>query len=303
MLLPKKINIIDGEWLDKSTLFLGKLDLAGIQRFRETNLPFSRVYDKLFWGKMQGHHDTFFAKIDFRHWYHDDEDFHQYVHQITRIRFPCVIIAESPYTHEYPRQVNINAFEKKLFNRTRFLIDSIKNKHPQTNILSPAICVVSSEHRNRYLDYFLQFRSDFDYYTMHCINVPERDMVSLSAFFSEISAILPKELWITRWAVPSCDNGSSHGIGSEVLSSMLAAKKIQNMFETIEILTKNRSKWFFSGCTKDDTSGKMKESLWSKNSQVFVEDVSAWNNFLGIVSQDHKMKDPIVDILLKLAHA
>lgn len=312
-----KISILEGEWIDRTWLseagdidLLSRLSKAGFSIQQEHTLPLTRLHDDNFWGSLRSVHRIFMARIDHRHWYFDDEVFHDYVRKVSNIRFPAVALGDSPYGHEYPRQVGLDAFEKKLFERTKILADAIKNKHPDTLIVSPHICVVDYNLRERYLDYFVHNRKHFDVYGLNCcFDMREQSVAVLTALLNEVLYILKKDVWVTRWSVPACNEKiqNPNVMAAPSWRPMFveeAAIQLKNIYEAVENITGGRSKWFFSGCSKDEyhPSKKVPESLWLTDPHMRVASTPMWNfsHFTGLVDYHNKVKEPILQSLMNL---
>lgn len=315
---PDKINIIEGDWIDKTwwskdanpgSVFR-RLQSAGFKIFKELVLPFNRLYDDHFWGGLQSAHNIFLAKIDFRHWYYDDDEFQEYVRKVSSIKFPAVMLGDSPYGFEKPGQVSLRSFEKKLFDRTKILSQTIKNNHPETKIVSPSISLVDFDVKDMYLEYFLHNRNRFDVYSLdYTYDITEQSTASLTALLNEVLRVLPKDVWITRWAMSACDElvQNPFSIAPSLwkpLNELEASMRLKIGFETIESITGGRSKWFYSGCSKDEyhPSGKVIESLWRKHPHLYKDNSTSWNysNFMGLITYKNVIKEPLLEALIEL---
>lgn len=314
---PNKINILEGDWVDQtwwskdtdpSSVF-SRLLSAGFQILKESTLPFNRLYDQMFWGSFRSVHRTFLAKVDFRHWYADEEDFQNYVRNISSIPFSAVAIAESPFGYERPLQIQPDFFEKKMYERLRFLATAIKNRHPKTKIVSPRICVVEPEFRESYLEFFIHNRDLFDIYSLDCAyDMSEMNTAVLTSFLSEVLRVLPKEVWITRWAVPASDQLLKSEFvmtpSWKPIGTTEASLRLRSVFDSIETITGGKSKWFYSGCGKDDYHPSLKvcEPLWQRCPHIVAKWTGGWNHshVMGLVTHENEVKEPILSMLIDL---
>lgn len=315
---PDKINVLEGDWIDKTwrsqditpNSVLSRLSQSGFKTFQESLLPFNRLHDDDFWGSFRAIHKIFIAKIDFRHWYYNDDEFQDYVRKVSSIQFPAVMLGDSPYGHERPRQVQVESFEKKLFERTKILSDAIKNKNPKTKIISPSVCLVDYEFRDKYLEYFLYNRQYFDVYSLNCAyDTDERSLALLTALLNELLQVLSKEVWVTRWSVCSSDELVQNTFTIADANwkpphPSESAQRLKSVFTTIESITKGKSKWFFSGGFKDEyhPSSKIVEPIWKKYPHLYPESSPVWgpSHFMGLVDYHNKIKEPILEALIDL---
>ncbi len=308
---PDKINLLEGEWTRNvtGTPVYTNLLKSGFRALREQTLPLTRLYDDNYWGVLRSVHTVFLAKLDFRHWYYDDDVFYEYMKRVSSIRFPAICLFDSPFGHEMPN-VDIDVFEKKLFDRTKVFYNTIKHKHPDTIIVSPSICITDERYRDRYRDYFVHNRRYFDVYSMHCsYDVNEQNTALLMAFLNEVLQIAPKEVWVTRWSVPSSDvpimsPSTMGGITWHPVRWAEASHHMLNVFQGVEDLTKHKTRWFFTGCGFDEyhPDKQVQEPLWVQYPHLYPKSTLSWNysHFLGLLTYDNKVKEPILDTLLKL---
>lgn len=311
----KKINTLGGPWVDNTDFYKSvypQIEQYKIPFFRQRTLPITELSNDQFWGQLRSAHRIDIAIPDSRHWFLDDEDFERYVERLSSVQFPVFLIFESPFVHEIP--VNLEAFTKKLFERTSRLVAAIKEKHPSTTVLSPAIGVVKEECKNQYLDFFIQNRNLFDGYAVHCCNdMTEHVLGQVATFLNQVMNILPKPLWITKWAVPCYDGKvmSPHVIGPagcEPYNSNTAEQRMQRSFSLIESIASAGSQWFYVGLGRDIYRPRRvpgPHEYWSQNSiPVLPEEYSHnWQywHFLGLFTAEGQLKTSLLNSFVRFA--
>ncbi len=311
----QKINALVGPWLDQYFYreILPILNQHNIPTARQETIPIIRLYDKQYWGGLRSLHRISLAMLDYRHWYYDDETFHEYVKQVSSVKFPAVCLFECPFGYERPN-IDVLAFEKKLYERTKMMADAIHNKQPETVVVSPAISLVSAEFQEKYLDYFIHNRSLFDAYALHiCYGLEEQSTNLLSSLLNQVVRILRKPVWVTKWGIPSCDHSvhSPKTLGQldwDVIPSVLAATKAESIFNLVDDICLSNTKWFFASVGKDvyhrDKRAPGPSSLWEPLKLCAEHPTSnSWNytHFLGMSTFKEEIKKPILDVFLKLA--
>lgn len=312
----KKINAIAGPWVDKDfhTKIYPRLDEAGIPVFRQEVLPLTRLYDDNYWWELRSAHRIDFAILDYHHWQYDDDVFDKYLERVASVRFPVVCLAECPFGFERPLRVDPKDFAVKLFERTREMSVAIRGKHPGTVLLSPGIGLIDEKLSRLYLDYFIHNRQFFDGYALHiCGDLKEHSMGQVSSFLNQVLGILPKKLWITKWAVPSFEGKV---INAQVIASSgwepfqvkEAVQRLERSFSFIETIAPAGSHWFYTGTGKDYYRPKRQsgpQEFWNPViSAVTPQEYShGWGHrhFLGLMDSDGNVKEPLFQGLSRLA--
>ena len=311
----KKINILEGAWVgsDYRRLVYPLLEPSNVPAFRQQVLSITRLYDDEYWGELRATHRVDIAVPDFRHWLFEDDVFDEYVNKITSVRFPVICLFESPFGFEMPK-IDREVFAKKLFERTSKLATAVREKHPETILLSPAIDAVEEKYHHQYLDYFVHNRQFFDGYAVHCCNdMVEHTLGRMSAFLNQVMDVLPKPLWITKWAVPCFDGkvinpqviGPS---GWEPYQSNAAEQRLQRSFALVESVARSGSHWFYVGIGRDFYKPRRlpgPQEFWEPwNAPVVPTSYSyGWQywHFLGMLTADSQPKTKLINSFVRLA--
>jgi hypothetical protein len=305
-----KIQALQCKWLTSefSTKVLPLLYENGIEVVREEELTLTKVFDEAYRAKMLTTQPTL-SRLDHRHWYYDDEVFVNYIHTVSAFNLPAVCLFDSPFGYELPN-ADIHVFEKKLYERTELAYQILKTNSPTTTVVSPAICIIDPEHQERYLDYFIHNRSFFDVYGLHCIyDMKEQTTGLLTALLTQVLGALRKPVWVTRWAVPSCEHRVENPFA--ILASNwtpmnhnAGAAALRAGFRAIEDLCKE-TRWFFAGLGKDDYGAeKDVPSMWDNSMYPMPEtEIRAWDfyHFLGALTYQNQIKQPILDAFFEIA--
>lgn len=311
----QKINVLQGDWADKSYYkeVFPHLERAKIRTFNEQILPITRTYDNDYWWNLRSVHRIDIAVTDPRQWMFEDEVFDEYVNKICSVQFPIVCIFQSPL-EEKPHQVDVQSFIGKLSARTIQLVSSIRKSHSGTVVLSPAIEVIDESLQKPYLDYFIEHRQYFDGYTVHCCNdFTEHTLAKLSSFLNQVMMVLPKKLWVTRWAVPTLDGQiiNPHFIGGSgwaPYQSNAAELRLHRSFTLLDSIASMGSYWFYTGIGADLYSPRLKPSpkdFWRTNlsyqPQRYSYDWDYWH-FLGMLTSDGQLKSRFLNSFVQFAH-
>lgn len=309
-----KINIIEGPWCDDLYYkrILPQIHSADIPVVSEEVIPVLNLYNENYWGSLRSIHMIDIAVIDYRHWYLSDDEFAEYVKNISLIKFPAVCFTVDPYGFEKPKHIDMHSFEKKLFERTKIIANQIKGKNKDTILLSPAIADIK-DNRQELLDYFYHHRNVFDVYNVHLNHdMSESSDARLRSFISEVLKVLPKEVWITRWSIPCTDSiiSTPFIVGEtdwKPLSYAAACQRLRHYFVMTESLTKNKTKWFYSGMHQDrynpnDPFTPME--FWKKKHDFHCENYEySWghSHFSGIINDKGQTKTQLLDSVIELA--
>lgn len=312
----KKINAIAGSWVDKDfhSKIYPRLDKAGIPIFRQDVLPLTRLYDDNYWIGLRAAHRIDLAILDCHHWQYNDDVFDKYLERIVSVRFPIVCIAECPFGFERPLHVPPEDFASKLFERTRKVSAAIRENHPTTILLSPGIGLIDEKFKELYLDYFVHNRQCFDGYALHICNMMrEHEMGQVSSFLNQVLKILPKKLWITKWAIPAFDGKviNTQAVAPmewEPFQSKEAAQRLVRSFAFIETVASAGSHWFYTGTGKDYYKPRRKlgpQEFWDSTPSSVVPSKYSYSweyrHFLGLMDSDGDVKEPLLQGLSQLA--
>lgn len=308
-----KINIMEGEWSDdhyyKSLLPL--IQNADIPTVRLDMLPVTRLYDSTYWGNLRSIHRTDIAVLDSRQWYLSDQEFYDYVHEVSKINFDAVVLFEHPYGGESPRSVDIDSLERKLFERTKIAVAAIRGrKGSKVQIISPAISDVPSEFYDRYVDYFLHHRNVFDIYSLHIANdMQEATIGRVTSMLTQVLKALPREVWVTKWAIPSVNKPiSTAGIVGESnwkqISYASAVQRLRHIFISVESITGGKSKWFYTGMCQDKYKPRHLPSpmdFWRDPTLMTSSHAWGHQHFFGIIDHKGEIKEEVFDGFMTLA--
>ena len=256
-----------------------------------------------------------FCIQDYKTWYYSDEDFLCYLQgQIgPKIKYLCLF--EQPFNY-IPSGVSTEAFIKKLYQRTEQIINFSRKNFQETKILSPPIYIIQEQYRQLYIDYLVYFRNDFDIYALHCVNdYSEHSLAKLYSMTREVMSILPKEIYVRKWAVPSRDQEMlirNQSLSSQLLNSVMtydaAARKLKEVFKDINFIGAKGVEWFYTGVYQDGYDHKKTptpDQYWNPlvpEYHAASYDYS-WQffHFLGTKNYQGIIKQPIVDTLLELS--
>ena len=314
-MILKKINVIES-WVDSNYYSITKPQIieASIPVLRQTVLSLTRLYDDTFWKELQNEHKVDIAVPDYRHWYCDDDVFDLYVKRIASVHFPVFCMFECPFGFEYPSKLSETVFANKLFERTKKLASAIKKNFSDTIILSPAIGIIEEKFQSLYLDYFVHNRQYFDGYAVHvCSDMTDYSLGKISSLLTKIMKVLPKKLYITKWALPVFDdkiiNTKSIGLsGWEPYKTKEAASRLSKSFSLIDSVTIAGSHWFYVGLGRDLYHPRQSpggQEFWNQNKMPIVpmeysNDWSFWH-FLGMSESDGKLKEQFLSTFIKFA--
>ena len=251
-----------------------------------------------------------FYRLDWHHWLFSNNDFRGHIKNVIAAKPKYLLVFDSPFGYERPPQIPISAFEAKAYERTHVAIDEFREKSPNTILLSPAVDILEEDLGKRYLDYFIHHRNLFDGYAVRCCFSPtEQNCAKLNAFLNAVLKINSKPVWVTTWAIPSCDQIISNSTNTEenpkILTSEKAASRMVSLFKEVEKITHGNSLWFYS--TAQDLYGKitLEKQWWSDyfyRPNNFSEGWD-WYHFLGLYDFRGKIKTPIAEALKRLCHA
>ncbi|MFA5385919.1 MAG: hypothetical protein WC364_14900 [Eubacteriales bacterium] len=303
-----KIHTLKGEWLkgDFATQVLPVLCSNNIGTLSEEKLYLTHIFQDAYRAKILTL-SPFIGVLDPCHWYYDDALFTNYIQAVASLHLPAICVFESPFGIEKP-PINIHDFERKLYKRTEIAYAILKQLSPTTTVISPPISIVAPEFQDMYLDYFIHNRAYFDVYGLHCVyELQEMTIGLITSFLLQVLTTLDKPVWITRWAVPACEYSTSDRSIATCLwkpvNYAVASAMLRTGFRIIEKITTN-TKWFFVGIGKDDYDpNKAAPDMWDKFTLPSIS-VSNWGyqHFLGIIDNQNKLKQPILDEFLSIVN-
>lgn len=303
-MMMKKINILTSEWSDGNAFPVVRPLLNDINLVHSTTIPISRLYDQWYWSSLSSLNNVHLVNLDFKHWYDTDDVFQEYITKISLIKPPAVCLFDRPYDYERPSQLHIDDFERKLYFRSK-LASSILRENG-IKVVSPAIAVIPQEFQSRYLNYFVQNRLLFDIYAMHCCyDYREQSTALLSSFLQQVLNVLKKEVWVTKWSVPSCEHPieNRHVIGKSSwipMSYTESSVKMTHIYDTFNEMCQNDCKWFYTGIGKDDYDPDKKVPLFGEY-QYYPSLLTGivWNqfHFMGLINYKNEIKNHLIQTL------
>lgn len=310
----KKVNVLQGSWVDKfyRESVRPKLEASNISIFSEKLLELTHLHDDGYWGGLRSSPNAQFAVIDHRHWYYDDDTFNQYVKRIVSVKFPIVRIFELPFGFEKPN-IEVNEFAKKLSERTARLSEAIKEAHPQTILLSPGIGVMPDDYISPFLNFIINSRSFFDGYAVHvCNDMSEHVLGKLGSLLAQVMEVLPRKIWITKWAAPSfegvvANSGVIGPLAWEPMNYNQARHRMRRAFSVIDSASPLGSHWFYTGLCRDIYKPRRTPSpqeFWNTPSMFIPESYQyMWNfrHFLGMGTFDGTLKKVHMESFLQLS--
>ena len=314
----KKINVLEGPWVDVNkehqSLRL-EFEKHKIPVLTQAVLPITRLHDDEYWWNLRSNHRITLAVPDFRHWLFEDDVFQLYAERIATVNFPMVALFESPLGFEMPPRIPLDVYVRKIFDRIALLASTIKERSKGTILLSPAISAIHEKYQQKYLDLFVHNRQYFDGYAVHCCNdMTEHTLGQLSSLLTQVMSILPRPVWVTKWAVPCFDDkvinpqvmGPS---GWQPYKSVAAGHRLNRSFELIESLVRTSgSHWFYTGFGQDIYKPRAvpgKQEFWQPFATSIVpeEYPYGWEywHFLGMMTAENKIKTRLLENLIRLA--
>ena len=243
------------------------------------------------------------AFLDHRHWLYDYDIFFEYVKKISNLPFKAISIFESPFGYE---SQNSYLHDDKVYRRTKILVDTIKSKQ-NTLIISPSIRSFSFETEKKYVDYFIKYRSLFDIYSIQmCTCTSDQEVGAVCGLTKQILDILRKPIWVTKWAVPSCEikitsskllNPSSW----KPISHLFAATRMKFIFDSINEIYGD-TKWFYTISKDMYTDNQLPPNNYVDDTVYRVDTkTEGWGpeHFIGVVDYNGNIKRPILEMLSK----
>jgi hypothetical protein len=276
---------------------------AKIPIIRYETLLLTELHNENYWYNVNAY-ETEIVFLDHRHWLYDDDIFLEYVTQISKVPFKSISVFESPFGYE---SQNSYLHDEKVYSRTKILVDKVKSKQ-DTLIISPSIREISVKTEKKYLDYFIKYRSLFDIYSVQmCTCTTDQSIGAVCGFTKQVLDILPKPVWVTKWAVPSCEipitsSKLLYPSSWKPISHSLAAIRMKFMFDSFNDIYKD-IKWCYV-LSKDLYKDNQFPPDNYMDDLVYRVDhkMEEWGpeHFIGIVDYNGNIKFPIVEVLCKL---
>lgn len=309
-----KISAVQNNWLDDYYHLSIKpiLEVNAVPIINTQTIPLTRLYDVDYWVQLQKN-ELGIVYLDYRHWLYDDETFRQYVSKVASLRFRAVVISELPFDFE-SFSFDKNVFDKKLLNRTEFCYKQFKKSNPQNIVLSPIVNCVSYENMDRHLNYFSNCRNMFDVYNAYmCNDLKDQTTGYALSLLGQVYKILPKPVWITKWALPSCSEATANSLKKKNAKWIpptveTACQKLSFLYTAVESICNKQTHWFFIGLGRDVFhSNKTPHGLdwWDKaeNQIKYKSEHGVWDftDFLGIMDFYGEIKQPLLDHFIDIA--
>lgn len=313
----KKINVLTGTRMEKtySSQIHSRFVESGVPTWCQEVLPLTQLYNDAYWWGLNASDKVYMAIPDHRHWYYDDDVFEAYVERVSSVEFPVFCLGEAPFSFEMPSRVDSKSFTKKLFERIGILAHRIRERHPSTVLLAPGIGIVPEKSIQMYLDFFVHNRQHFDGYAVHiCNDMREHNLGKVSSLLNQVMKILPKKIWVTKWAVPCLDE---RVINPQVMASSGwqpykqkdAVRRLEHSFTFFESMASAGSVWFYTGTDRDLYKPKKVpgcHELWQSQPTHVPEEYSYdWQywHFLGLLTSDGVPKDELLEGIVRLANS
>jgi len=301
----KKNNVLQGKG-DSFESILPRFTAAGIPIVKQEVLSLTRLHDKEYWNNLS-QRKIDLALLDQRHWFYPDDVFKTYVKKISSHPFCAVCMFDSPFEYEDQLGVDASALEKKFHERSKILSTAIRSRQ-KTIIVSPSLTIMEAENQKRFVDYLVYNRSLFDVYGMHCcMDVTDHSMGFLLGLLNQALTCLRKPVWVTRWAVPSCEYSieSSRVIQPErtLTNYKTAARNLKTMYQVVGDLATD-SRWFFAGAGADIFHPDKSVSYFWDDSP-YLSKITKWSgeHFLGLVTPEGEIKEEVLEALLQMHSA
>lgn len=199
--------------------------------------------------------DTDIVLLDPNHWYYPEYIFVDYINTLVSVFDGVISFGDFLWSWNFPKTYSHNQFQKTLIQRSRIIAESIEAS--ENTLLSPMIEIFKEDQRRDILDYFRSEGKWFDAYSVSCeFNfMDEKEVAKLTSFLNDVEQFRFKPLWITRWSIPTSENAIlSSIIGKDPfcpIKPKIAAKKVGDIFGTIDNISARQSKWFLSGVGQD----------------------------------------------------
>ena len=301
-----KISILRGDFIhDKSSLYFDSLmKKYKVPWRRQELIPLHRLDDDAYW-ELLGAIGIDIGLIDPRHWLVDDITFKRYVRCISCCKMNALHISNDVFGSDWPKEIPFSLYESKFRDRIEILCDAVRNKSPDTQIISPSIRLVEEEYNSAYLDLLKDLRGMFSVWGVSADLVgDDKEIAVVSSFLSKILILSKKPVWVMRWAVPSGEEDIIHrriSPGFKLPKEISAAMRLRRIFDIIDDVSFGQAEWFFSGGGKDRylPSGKtVEDHHWlDLNYEKY-----GWcpSHFMGILDYKGNPKKKVLAVLLDL---
>ena len=139
----------------------------------------------------------------------------------------------------------------------------------------------------------------------------EHVLGQVASLLNQVMRVLPKEIWITKWAVP-CFEGpvvTNQFISEELWSPMnyrAAAQRLRRSFVFMESAASQGAKWFYTGVGKDNYHPRFTpgpHEFWSPDNLSGMAHSYGWDfsHFLGMMTSSGIIKQHFFDAFLQFA--
>lgn len=306
--LISKVNILEGDW-SKTESYNSNLYPSILKNqipvLRSVVFPVGSLQN----GTLDDLVEIDVLFLDNKHWHFDDLYFKEYVNKICKLNCKAVCFSEFPFSYDMPH-IDIDVYEKKLYERLRIFRDKIKSKNPDTFFIAPPVSIISDIFYNRFIDFCLHNRSMFDVWSLYCCyDLNEQKISFLSGLISKILKILHKPVWVLKWAVPSFEEkieSRTNILSSEWIpnTEIQASIKMRSFFNIIENITQKKSNWFYSAGIDDYHPDKFVPHYIYNPSKLINIPTKSWNenHFLGLIDYKNRIKNIVFEQLIRLAH-
>lgn len=276
--------------------------LGGIPSSTYGLLELTSLRDKHYWYNV---HNLFsIGLIDFRHWLYEDDIFKAYLEKIKRTQLKYLIFCEEPFGFETP-SIAWKQYKDKVLERTEQFYSTVKTQ--DRTIISPRIHYIKDQDNyESHIDYFAHTRSFFDVYALDlCYDLNEITFARITSLLHEVLNTLNKPVWVTHWALPSCDHVlETTTTDWKKVSQKEASQKMVAMYTAIEHMTKNNCTWFYTGVDKDlyHLHKRPGSNEWWNYSYKTLENKEKWQfyHFCGMFDYTFLLKQTVFDELKKL---
>jgi hypothetical protein len=308
--MNEKLYVLQGDWLDNLYDELITPSLTGIPIANHHTLSITRLGDSEYWENLRDAPPEI-ASLDFRHWHYDNQTFFDYAKRVADSNLPAVRIFDCPYGFER-LPMDIWEHHRKVYERTKVIVNLIRQSESKTQILSPFIRIVPEESRDLYLRYFTDHRNDFDAYSFDgCFDLTDHAYGLLTTFLHRVMKVLHKPVWAFL-SVPSCEHfiTSSNELSPvewKPVRPKVAASKMIQIVSAVERMCSGFSTWFFLSSGRDFYHPQRRpvESYWQEEWFHHSDtSLTLWDyrHFVGLLSHDNKIKGEILRNVI-LLHA
>jgi hypothetical protein len=234
--------------------------------------------------------------LDYHHWGYADAVFREYLDSLSRSGVEVVRFSDRPFDYEMQR-LDMQQRIELLINRTKIARSEFPGK-----LVSPAISVMPEQTEKYFKLYWRECSSLFDVYSVACdIEGTERQIAVLVGMLAHAMRA-PKDVWITDWRVPCCDDPVEPAIlGSTVTiqSSKVAAARMKNVFQAVNAVAPS-ARWYITSAGRDFYSPSNRPGSFVYHWPFASTDEWGNQNFTGLRAWDGMPKFRIVQSLIEI---